>query len=228
MTQRFAITEFIAEIRGWALALPVGSRRIIAIAGAPGSGKSTLADEIVSVIEAEAPGIAATLPMDGFHYDDEVLVPRGWRPRKGAPHTFDVGGFSALLARLRANSEDEIAVPRFDRDLEIARGAARIVPKSARLVVAEGNYLLLNEPPWTRLTDAFDRTVFLDVPIEELTRRLTERWEGYGLTGEDLREKMEGNDLPNARTVVERSSAADIVVYPELRTQHAHEPPLSS
>ncbi len=212
MPARLTIPEFLAETRDWALAIPEGERRVLAVAGAPGSGKSTLAEQVVAAVEAAAPGRAAILPMDGFHYDDEVLVPRGWRPRKGAPHTFDVGGFAALLARLRTNAEEEIAVPRFDRDLEIARGGARIVPREVRLIVAEGNYLLLDRAPWAALRARFDRTAFLDVPIEELTRRLTARWAGYGLTGAALVEKMEGNDLPNARTVVAESAAADYLL----------------
>ena len=213
MTRR-GTEAFVAETRDWALSLPEGSRKILAIAGAPGSGKSTLAERIVEAIEAEVPGTAAILPMDGFHYDDEVLVPRGWRPRKGAPHTFDVGGFASLLARLRANAEDEIAVPRFDRDLEIARAGARLVAQGVRLVVAEGNYLLLEQAPWAGLRSAFDRTVFVDVPMAELTRRLTARWEGYGYAGAALTEKMEGNDLPNVRTVIEESAAPDVTVVP--------------
>jgi pantothenate kinase len=214
MTRRLSTEDFIAETVDWAKTIPEGARRVIAIAGAPGSGKSTLAERVVAALEAASPGAAALLPMDGFHYDDEVLVPRGWRPRKGAPHTFDAAGFAALLARLRENAEDEIAVPRFDRDLEIARAGARLVPRSVRLIVAEGNYLLLKEPPWSRLRDNFDRTAFLDVPFEELTRRLTLRWQGYGLSGAALAEKMDGNDLPNARAVIEGSAEADVTVEP--------------
>lgn len=214
MTRRLTSAAFIQETRDWALAIPAGERRILAVAGAPGSGKSTLAEGLVAAIEERRPGTAAILPMDGFHFDDEVLVPRGWRPRKGAPHTFDVGGFAALLARLRANAEDEIAVPRFDRDLEIARAGARIVPRSVRLIVAEGNYLLLDAAPWSDLRAAFDRSAFLDVPMDDLTRRLTSRWEGYGLGGAAMVEKMEGNDLPNARTVITKSAPADVAVTP--------------
>lgn len=212
--RRLQTEAFLAETTDWARAIPEGERRILAVAGAPGSGKSTLAEAVVEAVEAQAPGSAAILPMDGFHYDDEVLVPRGDRPRKGAPHTFDVGGFAALLSRMRANAEDEIAVPRFDRDLEIARAGARIVPRSVRLIVAEGNYLLLDMPPWSSLRPAFDRTAFLDVLYDELERRLRARWEGYGLDGETLRQKLEGNDLPNARMVVERSAPPDTYVTP--------------
>ena len=72
------LTHIIAE-RGAA------GRSITAIAGAPGSGKSTLAEDIVYALNARESGSAAIFPMDGFHYDDLLLIPRGLRPRKGVP-----------------------------------------------------------------------------------------------------------------------------------------------
>jgi pantothenate kinase len=152
------------------------------------------------------------LPMDGFHYDDRVLEARGHRPRKGAPHTFDVDGFGAMLARLAADDGRDVAVPVFDRDIEIARAGARIIPAATRLIIVEGNYLLLDDPAWARLRPNFDVTVFLAVPATELGARLERRWIGFGLAGAALRDKLEGNDLPNARLVVERSVPADFEV----------------
>jgi len=84
---------------------------IVAIAGPPGTGKSTLSEALA----ARLPGMAAVLPMDGFHFDDLHLVPAGLRPRKGAPETFDVGGLAHVLRRLRARDEEFVAVPVFDR-----------------------------------------------------------------------------------------------------------------
>lgn len=210
--RRLTPYEFLNETRDWALGLPMGKRAVLAIAGAPGSGKSTLAETLVELIETAAEGTAAILPMDGFHYDDKILVPRGWRPRKGAPHTFDVGGFAATLDRLRDMSNGDVAVPVFDRDLEIARAGARIIPGDVRLIVTEGNYLLLNHPDWTGLRSKFDRSVFIDVGMDELSRRLTERWESYSMSESEIRAKLEENDLPNARTVVEESVEADAIV----------------
>ena len=91
-------------------------RILVALAGPPGSGKSTLAGELESALNQEQPEQAMILPMDGFHYDDLHLVPAGLRPRKGAPQTFDVGGFYHILRRLRERQEDFVAVPVFDRD----------------------------------------------------------------------------------------------------------------
>lgn len=185
-------------------------RHITAVAGPPGAGKSTIADALADKLNAAEPGSAAVFPMDGYHFDDAILNARGWRARKGAPHTFDVGGFARMLERLRENSEDEIAVPVFDRSIEIARNAARFIPSAVRHLIVEGNYLLLDTPGWNELAQYFDTTVFLDVPMEDIQRRLEDRW--VDLAGEELRVKMEENDLPNAELVVTQSRPANFTI----------------
>jgi pantothenate kinase len=185
------------------------ARRIVAVAGAPGSGKSTLAERLQALVEGRV--AAQVLAMDGFHYDDLVLAARGHRPRKGAPHTFDVDGLAATLARLAADRGD-VAVPVFDRSIEIARAGARIIAAATRLVIVEGNYLLLDQPDWAALRPRFDLTVFLDVPEPVLEARLRQRWIGHGMDERAIREKLEGNDLPNMRLVLDRSVPADVVV----------------
>jgi pantothenate kinase len=189
-----------------------GRRRIVAIAGAPGSGKSTLAERLVARLNEGAEGSAALLPMDGYHYDDCILIERGSRSRKGAPETFDVLGLFHMLDRLKRNHEDEIAVPVFDRDLEISRAGARTIPRAVRALIVEGNYLLLDEAPWSRLRAMFDVTVAVDAPEDILRQRLIERWQGYGLTSQEIKAKVEGNDLRNGRYVLSKSRPADYVL----------------
>lgn len=191
------------------LALPRDRRSIVAIAGAPGSGKSTVAEKLVARLNAAAPGTAALLPMDGYHFDDTLLDALGRRKRKGAPNTFDVDGLRALLQRLRANEDEEVIVPVFDRDIEIARAGARPIPRAVPVIVAEGNYLLLSTPPWSRLKPLFDLTVMIDTPVDELRRRLRARWEGYNLSEADIAWKLDGNDLPNGEIVRTQSAEAD-------------------
>ncbi|MGV6848754.1 MAG: nucleoside/nucleotide kinase family protein [Marinibacterium sp.] len=187
-------------------------RSLTAIAGAPGSGKSTLADALAQTLNAAAPGSAAVLAMDGFHYDDAVLEARGWRTRKGAPHTFDMGGLAHMLGRLKADDADEVAVPVFDREIEIARNAARIIPHAVRQVIVEGNYLLLDRAPWASLRRYFDTCVFLDVPREVLRARLARRWVGLGYEAEEIDRRLSENDLPNVDLVIAEGARADFVV----------------
>lgn len=183
-----------------------GSRRLIAIAGAPGSGKSTLAVDLVAAL---GPG-AALVPMDGFHLDNRLLDARGLRARKGAPETFDGAGFVHMVRRLA--SEPEIIVPVFDRVRDIAIAGAQVVGPETETAVIEGNYLLLDAKPWSDLRPLFDLSVFLEVSEEELEERLIRRWRNHGHDAEAARARALGNDLPNARTVARQSVAADLTL----------------
>ncbi|MFC3529911.1 nucleoside/nucleotide kinase family protein [Paracoccus mangrovi] len=187
-------------------------RQVLAIAGAPGAGKSTLVEKLAEALAGEP---VAILPMDGYHYDDGVLHAMGRRPWKGAPDTFDVGGLRTTLKRLRDPAEGAVAVPVFDRNLEISRGSARIIGPEVRLILAEGNYLLLKRDPWPSLRAHFDATVMIDVPEAELKRRLRGRWVGHGLTPPEIDTKLEDNDLPNGRVVIGESIAPDYLLRAE-------------
>jgi pantothenate kinase len=150
------------------------------------------------------------VPMDGFHFDDIVLNARGHRSRKGAPWTFDVAGLEVLLKRIRG-CEPDIAIPVFDRTMELARNAADIVNGTDRFIVVEGNYLLLNEAPWDRLKYLFDVTFFVNVPIALVEQRLMGRIKDHGHDEAYARNWISSNDLPNARIVIEKSAAADVI-----------------
>lgn len=183
------------------------ARLMVAIAGPPGAGKSTMTERLLAALPA---GEAALVPMDGFHFDNAVLDEKALRSRKGAPESFDFDGLETALQRIRMAGA-LVAVPLFDRELDLARAAAALVPPGARFVLVEGNYLLLDRPPWSGLASLFDLTVFIEVPIAELERRLLARWTGLGRDAEAARAWVEGNDLPNARLVIEASRRADIV-----------------
>lgn len=187
-------------------------RSLTALAGPPGSGKSTLAERMVDDLNQREPGSAAVVPMDGFHFDDIVLEARGLRARKGAPDTFDAAGFWHLLARLKQNAEPEIAIPVFDRTLEISRAGARLIDQKARHLIVEGNYLLLNHGPWARLFDLFATTVMLQTDIATLTERLTSRWLGFGLEDDAIDAKVNGNDLPNGQRIIADSRNAEFAL----------------
>ena len=86
-----------------ALALADGGRTILGIAGCPGAGKSTVSAAITGQVPS-----SVVVPMDGFHLLNDELVRLGRRDRKGAPDTFDVGGYVELLDRIRRQGPGEI------------------------------------------------------------------------------------------------------------------------
>lgn len=199
------VADLVGTIRTRAGTAP---RFIVAIAGPPASGKSTLAEVLT---ERFPQGIAAVVPMDGFHYDDAVLNQIGLRHRKGAPETFDFGGLFSLLQRLRAGEAD-VAIPIFDRGMELSRNAGAIIDSNARHIFVEGNYLLLDEEPWRKLAPLFDLTIFIDVEMAELDRRLVARWREHGREEAAARHWIDSNDRPNIERVQRSRRKADLVI----------------
>jgi pantothenate kinase len=183
-------------------------RFVVGIAGPPGAGKSTLAHDLVQCFPSDT---AKVVPMDGFHYDNAVLNELGLRARKGAPETFDYQGFQTILKRIRSR-ECEVAIPVFDRHADLARAGASIIHQAVKYVVVEGNYLLLDEPPWTGLAQCLDFTIFLDVPREELERRLLQRWLELGDSEEKARHWVAANDMPNVDRVLSRKRSPDLTL----------------
>lgn len=177
-------------------------RFLVALAGPPACGKTTLAADLAGLLGKGA----RVVPMDGFHFDDALLEARGHRSRKGAPHTFDVAGLAHCLHRIRAG--EEVAIPVFDRSLELARAGADLVGPKDRIILVEGNYLLLNRAPWSELRALFHFRILITASEEVLTRRLLARWRHYGR--QDAESWIMTNDLPNARTVLQDSAGEDL------------------
>jgi pantothenate kinase len=182
-----------------------GKRIFIAIAGAPASGKSTISVKISDDINKR--GYASqVLQMDGFHFDDGILTQKGLLKKKGAPETFDVQGLKNCLYRLQ--TEGEVVVPIFDRNLEVSRSSASIIDKETKIIFIEGNYLLLNSEPWSQLNDYYDYSIMLHCDEKTLEQRLIERWKGFKLNEEQIKYKVYESDLPNGVQVIKNSSKA--------------------
>jgi pantothenate kinase len=105
-----------------------------------------------------------------------------------------------------------VAVPVFDREIEIARAGARLIPAGVPVIIVEGNWLLLGRSPWDRLRPMFDITVLVEVPEPVLLARLRARWEGFGFSEAEIVAKLEENDLPNGRMVYEGSVRPDWIL----------------
>jgi len=150
--------------------------------------------------------------MDGFHLADAQLDRIGARARKGAPETFDAAGYAHLLERVRREMDAPVYVPGFDRTLEQPLAAALVVLPSARLVVTEGNYLLLDDPQWERARRAMDAVWF--VASEDTTRveRLVARHIEFGKSPQQARAWVATTDQPNSELVAATAGRADRVI----------------
>ncbi len=200
----------VARLDG--LGQPGAARALLGIAGSPGSGKTTLARALVDRINRARPGFAACVPMDGFHLANSTLARLGLRDRKGAIETFDGWGFLSLLDRLRAETGHVVYAPGFDRSVDEGVVGAIPVDPSARLVVVEGNYLLVDRDPWSGVRSRLDAAWFCATPEHERERRLIARHVRYGRTREAATAWARDVDGANARLVEASRGRADLVV----------------
>ena len=192
-----------------------GSRAILGLTGAPASGKTTLAEHLVHALNgASGPPLATHVPMDGFHLADVELDRLGRRERKGAPDTFDIAGYAALLRRLKDPEEDgTVYAPGFERDLEQPIAGSIPVPPTARLVVTEGNYLLLTTGAWARVRPSLDEVWYCEPRDEEArVERLIARHEQFGKDHEAAVAWTLGTDRRNAELIATTRDRADLIV----------------
>lgn len=184
--------------------------RVLGITGPPGTGKSTVSMMVTEMLAAGGIPVAGLAPMDGFHMSNAVLEDLDRRDRKGAPDTFDVWGFAAVLERIQLGDR-EILVPDYRRDLHepIAAGL-RVAARG--VVVTEGNYLALDAPGWREARSHIDLLVHLDTPTEEVVRRLVARHVAFGKHRADAAHWVRTVDGPNIELVNSCRDRADMVI----------------
>jgi pantothenate kinase len=187
-------------------------RLLIGLTGPPAAGKSTLAVALAANLSTVDGIPTVAVSMDGFHLANAELGRLGLADRKGAPETFDAAGFVHLLRRLRRPDRDVVYAPTFNRQLNESIGSAIPVPPDARVVVIEGNYLLLETPPWDAVRPLLDRALYLEAPPAGRHSALVRRQLARGLSDTDARAWASGTDAANARVIEATRPRADHIL----------------
>lgn len=215
------IDQFYAPLASFLLNKSSGARRfVVGIAGPPACGKSAFTALLSAVCSALAHGpVAAAVGMDGWHYPNQYLdthtivhqsVEIALRKLKGAPASFDTAGLMTFLQQVR--EQPSLAYPLYSRHLHDPVPQAARIDNQQRLVLIEGNYLLLDQPPWDALADLFDLTIFLTAPRAQLILSLRERHLRGGKASETVEQHLQFSDIPNIDLILLHSKPADISV----------------
>lgn len=197
-----------------------GARLVLGLAGPPAAGKSTLARHLVRAVRDRlGTGVAAYVPLDGFHLSNAQLRRLGRLDRKGAPDTFDVRGYSALLRRVVTEADHDVFVPDYDRTLHEPVAARHVVPAGTRLVITEGNYLAADAPGWREARRFIDALWYVDAPDAVREARLTARQRAGGKSESASCAWVRDSDRPNGAWVKASRGRCDrVLVAPPLPT----------
>jgi pantothenate kinase len=200
------IQQAVAQLRS---RLTSGKRLLLGVAGSPGSGKSTFS---ACLADALGPDTALVVPMDGFHLGNAIIDGTPLRQRKGAPDTFDVGGYLSLLQRLARRDEDVVYAPDFRRTIDEPVAASLAIPSAIPIIITEGNYLLNDDPRWQQVRAQLDEVWFIDTPRELRLARLVERHMLYGMDRAAAEAWANGPDAANARLIEATRPRADRII----------------
>ena len=215
--------------------LDASARLLVAIAGIPGSGKTSLATHVAASVntlyhtsqhtlhphfptpdqshpDPNEPDVAIALPLDGYHLTRAQLaaLPNAEEAifRRGAAFTFDGEAYFALVELLRKPLEPNtrtIRAPSFDHAVKDPVEDDIPIYPTTRIVLLEGNYVALNQEPWSDAARLMDEVWFVAVSEDVAARRLMKRHVAAGLAvdEEDAGKRVWGSDMRNGREIVE-------------------------
>ena len=193
--------ELISELSSKFDSLPENYQYWIGLAGGPGSGKSTVTRKIKEALGDKI----EVIPMDGYHFYrselDAMVNPQEAHERRGAPFTFNARKLVDDL--MQAHRIGSGYFPSFDHNNRDPEERSVCLEAGKKIVIVEGNYLLLSESPWNLLRlNVFDEGWFLYVPLEECKRRVLKRHnQVMKMTREEAMWRVLTNDGPNAELV---------------------------
>lgn len=197
-----------------------GDRLIVLIAGIPGSGKSTIAHNVCKALNSQQLK-TEVLPQDGFHYYREELKkfdnPEEAIERRGAPFTFNSRAFLNLISKLNdpKHKNTDILAPSFDHKLKDPVEEDVQISADTKVILIEGNYVLLKDPVWSEIVHIADDTWYVEASSEDVRLdRIIKRHLAAGIatTAEDARARAMGSDQLNATYIVENSQIPNVIV----------------
>jgi len=192
---------------------PDKGRYFLGITGCPAAGKSMLAKNLTDEINFRTgDGLAAVVPLDGFHLPNSILKKNGLLNIKGAPETFDADSFVELINRLHEFPDRSIMCPAYDRKIHDPVENSITIQPGNRLIIVEGNYLLLNVSPWNTIRTKMNEVWYIDTPLSTVKERLFYRHIAGGSDKKEAERKVELVDLPNAELVKKTLLSADKIV----------------
>jgi pantothenate kinase len=190
-------------------------RFIIFLAAPPAVGKTTLSlfledlsKNIERIEEIQAIGL------DGFHFHKDYIMSHSINMQgkeipmshvKGCLETFDI---DKLIVKLKELRNKNIKWPIYDRNIHDVIEDRIFV--NNKVVLIEGNWLLMDEEKWRDLKDFYDYSIFIYADEDLLKQRLIQRKIKGGLSYEEALEFYEKSDSVNARRALKNHISADL------------------
>jgi pantothenate kinase len=121
--------------------------------------------------------------------------------------------FAANECFMAIRSGGEVRYPIYNRLLHDPEPDAGLVRSTDKIIVIEGNYLLLDEPSWQRFQDIFAVRIFIKADPQALLESLVERHLRGGKTLENTLKHVQDVDLPNAQRILAGYSGAHVIIH---------------